>query len=61
MKIGDNVEVVYVDIFDPRIKKGDKASIVDIQSSGILEIFMESGERIGAYQVCDKTDIKLIT
>lgn len=60
MQIGDKVEVVYVDIFDPRIKKGDTASIVDIQSSGMLEIFIETGERKGAYQVCDKTDIKLL-
>lgn len=60
MKIGDKVEIVYTDIFDPRVKKGDTASIVDIQTTGDVEITMESGERKGAYQVCEKSDIKLI-
>jgi len=29
MKIGDKVEIVYTDIFDPRVKIGYTASIVD--------------------------------
>ena len=60
MKIGDKVEIVYTDIFDPRVKIGDIASIVDFQTTGEIEIVMETGERKGAYQVCQKSDIKLI-
>ena len=60
MKIGDKVEIVYTDIFDPRVKIGDTASIVDFQTTGEIEIVMETGERKGAYQVCQKSDIKLI-
>lgn len=60
MKIGDKAEIVYTDIFSPGVSQGDKASIVDLQTTGDVEIVMESGERKGAYQVCDKTDIKII-
>jgi hypothetical protein len=60
MKVGDKVEIVYLDIFTNGIAKGDKASIVDIYPDGNINIFMESGELKGQYQVCEVTDIILI-
>jgi len=44
MQIGDKVEIVYTDIFDPRVKIGDTASIVDFHTTGEIEIVMETGE-----------------
>ena len=51
MKVGDKVVVVNEYVFGKHVEKGDKASIVDIEPNGMIDIFLETGLKKGEYQM----------